>query len=111
MPSVYHLRQQFEALKRRYARVIAAAHMLPVAQEIADDWNDAAANDQPKPDPATCVRKVAKAGFRLFTFKALHIYLGECRLYVRPADPWEIIRALLPPKSPVVLSKVLPDIY
>ena len=111
MPSVYHLRQQFEALKRRYARVIASAHMLPIAQEIADEWNDAAANDQPKPDPATCVRKVAKAGFRLFTFKALHAYLGECRLYVRPADPWEIIRALLPPKSPVVLSRVLPDIY
>ena len=103
------LRRQFEALKRKYARVIAAAVLKPVADEIVSLWDIAVSKRQPKPDPLTCVQKVAKAGFRLQTFKDLHIYIEDCSRYGGFPDAWEIINKLLPPSEKINLSAVLPN--
>ena len=107
--TINSLRRQFEALKRKYARVIAAAVLKPVADEIVSLWDIAISQKQPKPDPLTCVQKVAKAGFRLQTFTRLHIYIEDCSRYGGFPDPWEIINRLLPPGEKVNLSTVLPN--
>ena len=111
MYSISQLRRQFEALKRKYARVIAAAVLKPVADKIVNLWEIAAAKKQPKPNPLLCIQKVVKAGFRLDTFTALHIYIKDCRHYGGFPNAGEIINKLLPPKKPVELSAVLPGIF
>ena len=108
METISSLRRQIEALKRKYAREIAAAVLKSVAQKIVNLWGIATAKKQPKPNPLLCVRKVVKAGFRLKTFNALHSYIEDCRTYGGFPDAAEIINKLLPPKQPVNLSAVLP---
>ena len=103
------LRRQFEALKRKYARVIAATFLKPVADEIVSLWNIAVQKKQPKPSPILCIRKVVKAGFTLDTFKALHVYLEDCRRYGGFPGALEIIEKLLPPGEKVNLSAILPN--
>ncbi len=109
METISSLRRQIEALKRKYAREIAAAVLEPVANKIVNLWDIATARRQPKPNPLLCVQKVVKAGFRLKTFKALHGYIEDCRYYGRFPDADEIVNKLLPPKQRVELSVVLPD--
>ena len=111
MPTLSQLRRQFETLKCKYARVIAAAHALPAVNQITELWQIALDNKQPKPDPRPCVRMVVDIGFRLQTFTALHIYLEDCRYYAGFPDAQEIIQKLFPPDKPVDLSTVLPTIY
>ena len=108
METISSLRRQIEALKRKYAREIAAAVLKPVANQITRLWEIAVAKKQPKPDPLDCVQKVAQAGFRLHTFMALHLYLENCQRNGGFPDADEIIKKLLPPKQPVELSVVLP---
>ena len=57
METISSLRRQVEALKRKYARVIAAAVLKPVADKIVNLWDIATAKKQPKPNPLLCVRK------------------------------------------------------
>ncbi len=109
METISSLRRQIEALKRKYAREIAAAVLKPVANQITRLWEIAVAKKQPKPDPLDCVQKVAQAGFRLHTFKALHGYIEDCRRYGGFPDADVIVNKLLPPKQRVELSVVLPD--
>ncbi len=106
--SLYQIRHQIEALKRKYARQIAAAVLKPVANKIVNLWDIATAKKQPKPDPLLCVHKAVKAGFRLHTFTALHVYLEDCQRYGGFPDANEIINRLLPPQQRVELSAVLP---
>ena len=103
------LRRQFEALKRKYARVIAAAILKPVANEIVNLWAIAGAKKQPKPSPILCLQKVVKAGFRLQTFTALHVYLEDCRRYGGSPNTEEITNKLLPPKTRITLHQALPN--
>ena len=88
--TIGQLHRQFEALKRKYARVIAAAILRPAANQTAQLWAIAVAKKQPKPNPLSCVYKVVDAGF---------------------PGAQEIIQRLLPPRKPVVLSAVLPGIF
>ena len=111
MEPISSLRRQFEALKRKYARVIAAAVLRPVANQITRLREIAVAKKQPKPDPVDCVHQVVKAGFRLKTLNALHGYIDGCQRYGGFPDPEEIIQKLLPPQKPVTLSAVLPAMF
>ena len=113
------LRRQFEALKRKYARVIAAAVLKPVADHIVRLWEIAVSKPapypdtgkQPVPDPVDCVRIVSDAGFRPTTPKtwnALHGYIDQCQRYRYVPDADEIIEKLLPPGKKISLSVVFP---
>ena len=103
------LRRRFEALKRKYARVIAASILMPVANQIVVLWNIAVAKKQPKPDPVDCVHIVAHAGFRPKSWNSLHGYIDHCERYHTSPGADEIINHLLPPKQRVILSEVLPN--
>ena len=103
------LRRQFEALKRKYARVIASIILKPVADEITRLWAIAVEKKQPKPSPILCLQKVVKAGFHLPSFKAFHIYIEDCRRYGGFPNTEEITNKLLPPKTRIILHEVLPN--
>ena len=106
------LRRQFEALKRKYARVIAAAVLKPAADHIVELWNTAVAKKRPVPDPVNCVRIMADAGFRPKTPKTwnfLHEYIDRCERYRLFPDADGIIEKLLPPGERVELHAVLPN--
>ena len=100
--------RQVDAIERKYAREFAVAFLKPVANQITELWHIAVAKKQPKPDPLSCVRKVADAGFRLHTFAALHTYIKDCEHYGGFPNPEEIVAKLLPPNRKVELSVVLP---
>ena len=105
------LRRQLNALKRKYARLLAVAHLKPVTDQITELWNIAVAKEKPKPDPISCIKKIADAGFRITSLKALHIYLKDCRYYNEFPDAQEIAARLFPPGKKINLSAVLPAIY
>ena len=75
-PTLSSIRRWVEGLERRFARQLAMVRVLPVAKEIVELWDIAIANQQPKPDPLTCISKFTDAGIRLQTFKDVHIYLS-----------------------------------
>ena len=109
MYTLSQLRRQFEALKRKYARQIAAAVLRSTASEITRLWEIAIARKQPKPSPLLCIQEVVKAGFRLTTFNKLHAYLEDRRRYGGVPEADEIINRLLPPGKRVELDLVLPN--
>ena len=104
--SLATIRRQIEALERKCARQLAMYWARPVADQITELWNIAVAKNQPVPDPLSCVRKFAEAGFRLQTFTALHTYIKDCRTYGNFPDPREILEKIFPPGKKVSLAAV-----
>ena len=70
--------------------------VMPVAKQIVELWAIALANQQPKPDPITCISKFTDAGIRMQTFKDVHIYLRDCGTYGDFPDAIEIASRLFP---------------
>ena len=91
------VRNQIDTLMRKYAREVAIYRLQPVATKIAQLWEDASDNQQPLPDPHSCVRIVADANYRLPTFMDLHIYLRDCKRSRTLPDANEIAEKLFPP--------------
>ncbi len=102
--SLAGIRRQVDALQRRFARELAMYRVKPVAEQVVQLWNIAIAKQQPKPDPVSCIRKFIDAGFRLPSFKDLHIYLKDCRKYGDFPDAREIALKLFPRGKKVPLS-------
>ena len=96
MPTLKSIRRWVEGLKRRFARELAMVRVLPVANQIVELWDIAFANQQPKPDPMTCIGKFTDAGIRMQTFKNVHIYLRDCGTYGNFPDAIEIANRLFP---------------
>ena len=106
-PSLASLRRQVNALKRKFARVLAAYRLRLVANRIVELWNIAVAKTQPVPDPIDCVHIVADAGFRPKSWNPLHAYIRNCRRYDTSPAAEEIINRLIPPKQRVNPSTIL----
>ncbi len=94
--SLRQIRNAVEALKRKFAPELAIIRLSRVANEITQLWHIAIANKQPKPEPYSCVRKVADAGFRLHTYMAFEKYLQRCIDDDRRPGIRGIITTLLP---------------
>ena len=94
-----------------YARVMALAHLKPVADPILELWNIALAKQKPAPDPVSCIQTVAGAGCRLRNLTSLHAYMKSCREYKAFPSGEEIAAKLFPPGKKVDLSTVLPGYY
>ena len=90
------LRRRVDALRRKMAVPLAVVRLCPVAEEMCQQWEEAAAQNKPAPEPLRFIRKVRETGLRLPTFMALHRYIDNCREKNRIPQPYEIIRALLP---------------
>ena len=79
MYTLSQLRNQVDALQRKYARELAVYRLRPLAEDFSQQWAIALSNRQPAPQPQPFIRRIAQRGFCFNTFMALDNYLERCR--------------------------------
>ena len=72
------IRNQINALQRKYAKELAVYRPRPLAEDFSQQWAVALSNRQLAPQPQPFIRRIA-SGYRLPTFMALDNYLERCR--------------------------------
>ena len=95
-PSLGEIRRQIRALQRRFAVPLAALRTRRIAEEICDEWGEAAADSKPIPDTQSIIRRIADRGLRFNTFGQLRRYLERCRDAKECPKPRDIATVLLP---------------
>ena len=94
--NISQLQSRVRALRRKLARPRAQLLIQRLADEHCLESACAEADHELPPDTHAFIRRVAKAGFRLFTFMAAALYLNKCRSENRQPESFNIVRALLP---------------
>ena len=89
--TIAQIRRRINALKRKFARELAIVKLRRLATAVSDDWDPS-----DPPEPPQVIKRVADAGFRLFTFMRLHRYLDETRRRGEVPYPNAIVLSLLP---------------
>ena len=90
------LQARVRALQRKYAPQLAFIRLRKLAEDHVLECEKARAEHKPKPDTHTFIRKIAKAGFRLRTFAALHKCIDRFREKDAIPEPRDILLALIP---------------
>ena len=103
------LRRQFEALKRKLDRLLAASRLKSATSRIVRLWEIAVEKKKPLPDPVDCVHIMARAGFRPESWNYLHGYIDHCQRFRAVPDAEEILSKLSLPRRLSSLIAVLPD--
>lgn len=107
MYTLSQIRRRVDALKRKYASDLTVIKLRPVAEEYCLLWTDALSDGNAPPESYAFIRHIARQGFRLSTFTALHLYLERCRENGRHPNPIGIIASLLPQVPPARLEELL----
>ena len=107
MYTLSQIRRRVDALKRKYAADITVIKLRPLAEEYCLLWAEALSDGNAPPESYAFIRHIARHGFRLNTFTALHLYLKRCREGGRNPNPIGIIASLLPEVSPSRLEQLL----
>ena len=107
MYTLSQIRRRVDALKRKYASDLTVIRLRPLAEEYCLLWTEALSEGNPPPDSYAFIRHIARQGFRLNTFTALHLYLERCREGGRNPNPIGIIASLLPQVPPARLEELL----
>ena len=89
--TIAQIRRRINALKHKFARELAIVKLRRLASSVADDWDPT-----DPPEPPQVIKRVADAGFRLFTFMHLHRYLDDTRRKGEVPYPNAIVLSLLP---------------
>ena len=90
------LQARVRALQRKYAPQLAFIRLRKLAEDHVLECERAQAGNKPQPDTHTFIRKIAKAGFRLRTFAALHKCIDRFREKDAIPEPRDILLALIP---------------
>ena len=110
------LRNQINALQRKYARELAVYRLRPLGEDFSQQWAIALSNRQPAPQPQPFIRRIAQSGYGLNTFMALDNYLERCRSEgiiphcqgmlhsLLPQLPYDRLRDMLQWDTPVMPS-------
>ena len=96
MMTLSQIREEVNALKRKYAKEIAIYKMRRVSEEIYNDYARAVGDRQDPPKPLEIISRISKKGFRLKTWIHLHNYLEKVREEGDIPEPRRIVLALLP---------------
>ena len=107
MYTLSQIRNRLIALRRKYAKELAVVRLRPLAEEFSQEWAVAVASCREAPQSHPFIRRIARHGFRLFTFMSLHEYLEGCRSRNDFPDCYSIIAALLPQFPPDRLRQFL----
>ena len=83
-------------MQRRFAKELAVYRLRQLAEDIADDWAVAAAEQEPLPQPHHVVQRVARQGHLLKTYMNLNQYVQRCLDQGKCIDAQQIVLALLP---------------
>ena len=87
---------RIRALERRLAPELAVVRLHKLADDYSRECQRAQVENKPQPETQLLVLKIAKAGFRLSTYMALHNCLKRCRKQNNLPNPREMLLALIP---------------
>ena len=90
------IRNQIHQLQHKFAKELAVYRLRQLAEEIADDWAIATAEEEQLPQPHQVVRRVAREGHVLRTYMNLSRYVQRCLDNGECLVPQKIVLALLP---------------
>ncbi len=107
MYTLSQIRRRLDVLKHKYALELAIVKLRPLAESFSLYWSRQAAERQPLPASQPFIRLIARCGFRLNTFMALHQYLECCRRENAIPDAPGILSRLLPYLSDARLLEML----
>ena len=96
MYTLSQLRNQIDALQRKYAKELAVYRLRKLAEKFIDEWDVARFDKKPLPQPQPFIRRIAQSGYRLNTFMALDNYLERCRSEGTVPHCLDILHSLLP---------------
>ena len=94
--TITQIRNQIHSLQRKFAKELAVYRLRQLAEEIADDWAIATAEEEELPQPHQVVRRVAREGHVLRTYMNLSRYVQRCLDNGECLVPHKIVLALLP---------------
>ena len=107
MYTISQIRRRIDALKRKYAADLTIIRLRPLAEEYCLLWTEALSEGSNPPDSYAFIRHIARQGFRLNTFTALHLYLERCREGGSNPNTIGIVASLLPQVRPARLEELL----
>ena len=90
------IRNQIHSMQRKFARELAVYRLRQLAEEIADDWTIATAEQEPLPNPIQVVQRVARQGHLFKTYMNLNQYVQRCLDQGKCVEAPQIVLALLP---------------
>jgi len=107
MYTLSQIRRRVDALKRKYATDLTIIRLRPLAEEFCFLWTEAITDGNSPPDSYAFIRRIARQGFRLNTYVALHLYLERCREGGRNPNAIGVVASLLPDVRPARLEQLL----
>ena len=107
MYTISQIRRRIDALKRKYAADLTIIRLRPLAEEYCLLWTESRSEGSNPPDSYAFIRHIARQGFRLNTFTALHLYLERCRKGGNNPNTIGIVASLLPQVRPARLEELL----
>ena len=90
------IRNQIEALQRKYAKEFAIVRLRRQAEEICEQWERAVSDRQEPPQPHAVVGKMVATGLFLSTYITLRHYVKRIREESKLPEPRQIVLNLLP---------------
>ena len=107
MYTLSQIRNQVNALQRKYALELSVARLHPLAEEFSLQWVKAVADRREAPQTHPFILRIARHGFRFDTYMDLHRYLEGCRRSGDLPDCYGIIGALYPQLTAESLLRLL----
>ena len=94
--SLKSIRNQINALRRKFAFPLAVLRLRRISEDFCHDWHTALTNNKPVPEPHPFILKIAKEVLPLNTFMSLHHYLNRHRDNKTTPEPRAIAVTLFP---------------
>ncbi len=94
--SLKSIRNQINALRRKFAFPLAVLRLRRISEEYCHDWHTALTDNKPVPEAHPFILKIAKEVMPLTTFMSLHHYLNRHRENKTTPEPLAIAVTLFP---------------
>ena len=94
--SLKSIRNQINALRRKFAFPLAVLRLRRISEEFCHDWHTALTNNKPLPEAHPFILRIGKEVMPLNTFMSLHHYLNRHRDNKATPEPLAIAVTLLP---------------
>ena len=94
--SLKSIRNQINALRRKFAFPLAVLRLRRISEEYCHDWHTALTDNKPLPEAHPFILKIAKEVMPLNTFMKLQHYLDTHRQNKTTPEPLKIAETLFP---------------
>ncbi len=106
--SLKSIRNQINALRRKFAFPLAVIRLRRISEEYCHDWHAALTDGKPLPEAHPFIQRIAKEVLPLKTFMELQHYLDSHRKNKTTPTPLKIAETLLPNHAKGIL---LPSLF